>query len=66
MKKLIRLLLKIPGTIIILPFWLLMLATGYICKAGEWVYEANEFDKRVTAEIIQEYKDNIKRWFTTL
>ena len=49
-----------------LPFWLLMLATGYICKAGEWVYEADDFDKRITAEIIQDYKNNIKWWFTTL
>lgn len=66
MKRLIRLLLKIPGTIIMLPVWLLLLLTGYLVKASEWIYEADEFDKRITAEIIQDHKNTIKRWFTTL
>lgn len=66
MKKLIRLLLKIPGTVIIVPAWLLMLLGAYIIKFIEWVYEASDFDKKITARIIQEYKDNIKRWFTSI
>lgn len=66
MKKLVRLLLKIPGTIVLVPFWLLMLLTSYIMQFIEWAYDVSDFDKRITAEIIQDYKDNLKRWFTTL
>jgi hypothetical protein len=66
MKKLVRLLLKIPGTVIMVPVWLFLLLLGYAIQFIEWAYEASDFDKRITAEIIQDYKDNIKRWFTTL
>jgi hypothetical protein len=66
MKKLVRILLKIPGTMLLVPFWLIMLLTGYAVQFIEWAYEARDFDKRITAELIQEYKNNIKRWFTTL
>jgi hypothetical protein len=48
------------------PAWLAMLLIGYVIQFIEWAYEATEFDKRITAEIIQDQKDTIKRWFTTL
>lgn len=66
MKLLVRLLLKIPGTVIIVPAWLAMLLIGYVIQFIEWAYEASDFDKRITAEIIQDQKDTIKRWFTTI
>lgn len=66
MKLLIRLLLKIPGTVIMVPTWLFLLLLGYVIQFIEWAYEATEFDKRITAEIIQDHKDDIKRWFTTI
>jgi hypothetical protein len=66
MKRQIRLLLKIPGTVIMVPTWLFLLLLAYVIQFIEWAYEATEFDKRITAEIIQDYKDYIKRWFTTI
>lgn len=66
MKRLVRLLLKIPGTITVVPVWLFLLLLGYVIQFIEWAYEASDFDKRITAEIIQDYKDYIKRWFTTI
>ncbi len=66
MKKLVRLMFKIPGTVIMVPTWLFLLLLAYVIQFIEWAYEATEFDKRITAEIIQDYKDYIKRWFTTI
>jgi hypothetical protein len=48
------------------PVWLFLLLLGYVIQFIEWAYEASDFDKRITAEIIQDYKDYIKRWFTTI
>jgi hypothetical protein len=32
----------------------------------DWVYEADYYHKKATANIKQEYKDQLKHWFTTI
>ena len=66
MKRLLRMVLKIPATAIVIPLWSYLLLTGYAVQLIEWVYEANEADRSITASINQDYKNLIKRWFTTI
>ena len=66
MKKFIRLLIKIPAT----PFVLVFLTLAYmilnVIRFFEWVYEANEWNKRATQECIQDIVDRFKSWCTTI
>lgn len=66
LRKLIRLLLKIPATPFVLFFIVFMIIGLAITLFFEWVYEAEEQDK---AEIRRLMKTNIviiKGWFTTI
>jgi len=65
-KQLIRLIIKIPAT----PFVLVVHAGGIIgftfVRFFEWVYDAPEWNKQLTKEIIQDSKKDLKKWFTTV
>lgn len=66
MKKIIRAIIKIPAT----PFIVVGLLCGIIIfkivQFFEWVYEADEFNKDTTKDIIKELVENLKKWFTTV
>jgi len=66
MKKLIRALIKIPATPFVLFYHLLFLFSLYITLAFEWLYEASDFDIKITREIIDDEYKSIKRWFTVI
>lgn len=66
MKLFIRLILKIPGTPILLLWVAFMLAVFYIVQFFQWIYNASEWDKEITADIKAAQFDLAKRWFTTI
>jgi hypothetical protein len=65
-KKFLRLLIKLPATPFVVFFYLGVLMTGHLVRAGEWLYESSEFDKQITREIIEDHRRSLKRWFTTI
>jgi hypothetical protein len=65
-RKLIRLLLKIPATAFVVPWHLLLLSIWYGVKIFEWIYEAGEWDKIITQDLITDSKKELKKWFTTI
>ena len=65
-KKIIRGLIKIPVTPLVLAFYGLVILTTYGIQSAEWLYEAHEYDRRLTREIQMGYMTDIKRWFTTI
>ena len=66
MKKLIRLLLKVPAT----PFVVILSLTGFIVFSIllfiQWVYEASTWDKEITQSCRDDMKELVKKWFTTI
>jgi hypothetical protein len=66
MKKLIRLIIKLPIT----PIVVLFCSLGYILFSVlafiQWVYESSEFNKEVTAECQNDMIKILKNWFTTI
>ena len=65
-RKLIRLLLKIPATAVVVPWHLLLLSAWYVLKIFEWIYEAGKWDKGITQGLIADSKKELKDWFTTI
>jgi len=66
MKKIIRILIKIPATPFVVIVGLCMIFSGYVIRFFEWVYEASDFNKDITDMIIENRKLHIKKWFTTI
>jgi hypothetical protein len=66
MKKAIRFILKIPATPLFIGANLLLIIMTYIVKFVEWVYEADDLNKTITNEILNELWARIKKWMTTI
>ena len=66
LKLLLRLVLKIPGTPILLLWVAFMLFLFYIVQFFQWIYNASDWDKEITQDIKQAQFDLAKRWFTEL
>lgn len=66
MKKLIRLILKIPFTPAVLIFCILGYTIFTIILFFEWVYESSGFNAEVTKECRDEMVYILKKWFTTI
>lgn len=66
MKKLIRLLIKIPTIPIVVAFCIFGYILFSILAFLQWAYEASEFNRSVTADCQDEMIRILKNWFTTV
>lgn len=65
-KLIIRLIFKVPVTLLIVLlfiFWLLVL---WVMMFFEWVYNASDLDREVSKEMQSDAFEFLKRWFTTI
>jgi len=65
-KKLIRLIIKIPVTPFITVFYVMMIMVPFIFQFFEWLYEADSSDKNDTFIVRKYLISDLKRWFTTI
>jgi hypothetical protein len=66
-RKVIRLILKIPATPVVLAWYLLGYVTIQVTRIFEWVYEASDYDKAASLRILDnDIKKPLKKWFTTV
>lgn len=66
-RKLIRLILKIPATPFVLAWYLLGYVTLHTTRLFEWIYEASDRDKDITLRLLNDgVKTPLKKWFTTI
>ena len=65
-KLIIRLILKIPGTPILLLWVAYCMGVAYVVQFFQWLYGASDWDREVTQDIKRAQFDLVKRWFTTL
>lgn len=65
-KLIIRLIFKVPVTLVIAPVFILWLLGLWAMMFFEWVYDAYDLDKRATKEIQSDAFEFLKRWFTTI
>lgn len=66
MKKLIRLIIKVPATPFMVFFFGFSIIVLSIYHFFEWAYEASEFTKEVTRDCIKDSVVQLKKWFTTI
>lgn len=66
MKKLIRFIIKLPLTPIVVVFCIFGYILFSILAFFQWVYEASEFNRSVTADCQDEMIDAFKSWFTKI
>ena len=66
MKRTIRALLKIPVTPLIVAWSVMLLLVFYVVRFGQWLYEANDWDKSITQDIIDKQYELLKLWFTSI
>lgn len=66
MKKIVRAIIKIPATPFIVVFLAGALVMCFMIRFYEWAYEADDFSKRVTSEMISDTKKYFVKWFTTI
>jgi hypothetical protein len=66
-RKVIRLILKIPATPFVIMWYLLGYVTMQVTRIFEWVYEASDCDKATSLRILDnDIKKPLKKWFTTV
>ena len=65
-KKLIRLLLKIPATPFVVSYHLSMWSIASVISFFEWLYDASDFDKSISKKIAIDEVNSLKKWFTTI
>ena len=65
MKKLIRALIKVPATPFVALYHIIMYMAFLVSQFFEWLYEAKDSDKKITATCKQDCIDGLKKWFTT-
>jgi hypothetical protein len=65
-KKLIRLLLKIPATPFVVTYHLIVLLTCLVVSFFEWLYDASDFNKSISKKIANDQVTGLKKWFTTI
>ena len=66
MKKLLRLIIKIIGTPIVVPWMLIMIGMGYCAIFVDWLYDKDEYDKMITKDTHKYFTSILKNWFTTI
>lgn len=66
MKKLLRLIVKIPTTPFYLVFFVCMYITGTVVQFWQWLYEVDNWDRKITSELLADLRKGCKRWFTTI
>jgi hypothetical protein len=66
-RKVIRLILKIPATPVVLAWYLLGYVTIQVARTFEWIYEASNDDKESSLRFLNNHiKKPLKKWFTTV
>jgi xanthosine utilization system XapX-like protein len=65
-KKILRGIIKIPATPFVVVGLVGMILVSYLVQFCEWLYEADVFDKKITAELKNDYITALKKWFTTI
>jgi hypothetical protein len=65
-KKILRILIKIPATPFVTVFLLFALLSVYAAIFLEWLYDADDCDKRITLSMKQDVLKHLKKWFTTV
>lgn len=67
MKPLLRLLFKILATPIAVPAMLLLIASAYGFVFVDWLYDnPYPIESKVNRELVDEFTQMLKRWFTTV
>jgi hypothetical protein len=66
LKKILRVLFKIPATPFVTAFLLVALLMIYVSIFFEWLYDADTHDKRVTHSMKKDVLEHLKKWFTTV
>ena len=66
MKKFLRLLVKIIGTPIFIPCILTMIILGYFFIFFDWLYDHDEWEKRINRETNSYFLKMFKKWFTQI
>lgn len=65
-KLLLRLLLKIVGTPFALLYLTPMILVGYGNVFTDWLYDKDDYEKRITKLVLNDFKTDFKKWFTTI
>lgn len=65
-KILLRVLFKLIGTPFALSYYGLMLTVGYGNVFTDWLYDTDDFEKRITKITLNDFKNEFKKWFTTI
>jgi hypothetical protein len=65
-RKIIRLILKIPATPGVVMFAIIWQFTFLVVQVFEYVYEASDFNRKITQSILDDNKKFVKKWFTTV
>lgn len=65
-KLLLRVLFKLIGTPFALFYFGLMLTIGYGNVFTDWLYDTDDFEKRITKITLNGFKNEFKKWFTTI
>ena len=66
LKKILRVLFKIPATPVITIFLIFALLMVYAAMFFEWLYDSDAHDKRVTQGMKQDALGALKKWYTTV
>lgn len=65
-KKLIRLMLKIPATPFVVIYHFGILLIFLVVMFFEWIYDASDFNKSISKKIAGDSVNALKKWFTTI
>ncbi len=66
LKKILRVLIKLPATPFVTLFLLYALLCVYASIFIEWLYDAEPRDKRVTHSMKKDVLEHLKKWYTTV
>lgn len=66
MKKLIRLIIKVPATPFVVIFLVFAIIFHYVTMFIEWAYESSDFSKSITKQCLDDDRRRLKKWFTTI
>ena len=65
-KKILRVLIKLPATPFVTAFLLFGLLVMYVIMFFNWLYDADDWDKSLTKSMKQDLLNNLKKWYTTV
>ena len=65
-KKTIRFLIKIPATPFVVVFNFAMITAAYLILFTQYLYDKSAYDKELIREMIHDFTQDLKKWFTTI